>query len=128
MDTDGLDEGRDPLTGVILGAAFEVSNTLGHGFLERVYLRSLAYELLTRGVDVERDVRFNVVYKGHTVGLYIADMIVERKIIVELKALDGKILDPQIAQCLNYLRASGLKKGLIINFGRPRLEYKRLVL
>lgn len=121
-------EPRDPVTGAILGAAFEVANTLGHGFLEKIYQRALAHELLNAGLPVEREVPFPVVYKGLDVGTYVADMIVAKEVIVELKAIDSSLAAPQIAQCLNYLRASGLKKGLIINFGKPRLEYKRLVL
>lgn len=119
---------KDPLTGAILGAAFEVANTLGHGFLEGIYQRALAHELALRSLLVEREVCFRVIYKGLDIGTYIADMVVEKDVIVELKAMDANISTPQIAQCLNYLHASGLKKGLVINFGRPRLDFKRIVL
>ena len=121
-------EGRDPVTQAILGAAFEVSNTLGRGFLESVYQRALAQELSLRGQEVAREVRFAVSYKGVDIGTYIADMIVAREVIVELKAVNGPISGPQIAQCLNYLKASGLQKGLILNFGQSRIEFNRLVL
>jgi len=99
---------KDPLTGAILGAAFEVANTLGHGFLESLYQRALAHELVLRGLLVGREVYFRVSYKGLDIGTYIADMVVEKEIIVERKEMDGNISVPQIAQCLNYLHASGL--------------------
>ena len=119
---------KDPLTGAILGAAFEVANNLGHGFLENLYQRALTHELFSRGVEVEREVYFRVIYKGVDIGTYIADMVVAKEVIVELKAMEANISPPQISQCLNYLKASGLKKGLIINFGRSKLEFKRVVL
>ncbi|PKU25190.1 GxxExxY protein [Telmatospirillum siberiense] len=118
---------KDPLTGTVIGAAFEVANTLGHGFLEGVYQKALFHELIFQGVHVEREVPFRVTYKGVNIGVYVADMIVENKLIVELKAVNADISVPQIVQCLNYLRASGLKKGLIVNFGRPRLNFRRVM-
>lgn len=119
---------RDPLTGAILKAAFEVANTLGHGFLESVYQRALAHELEIVGLSVAREVRFKVAYKGLDIGTYIADMVVANGVIVELKSMEGPISVPQVAQCLNYLRASGIRKGLLINFGRSQVEYRRVVL
>ena len=85
MGTDRAKEGgdRDPLTGAILGAAFEVANTLGHGFLETVYQRALAHEPMERGLEIDREVHFRVTYKGAAIGLYIADMIVAKKVIIE---------------------------------------------
>lgn len=111
-----------------MGAAFEVANTLGHGFLERVHQRALAHELIEGGLEIDREVHFHITYKGADIGVYIADMIVAKEVIVELKAMDNQISGAQIAQCLNYLSASGLRRGLIINFGRPRLEFRRVVL
>ena len=70
----------------------------------------------------------DITYKGNDVGAYLADIIVERSVVIELKAFDGQIIAAHIGQCLNYLRASGIHKGLVINFGRPRLEWKRVVL
>ncbi|MBC7908251.1 MAG: GxxExxY protein [Rhodospirillaceae bacterium] len=127
MNTDAAEQ-KDPLTGAILRAAFEVAGTLGHGFLESVYQRALAYELELAGLKVTREVPFKVKYKGREMGTYLADLVVEGSIIVELKAIDAAIGLPQISQCLNYLRASGLKTALILNFGRPRVEYKRVAL
>jgi GxxExxY protein len=128
MNTDEASEGadaRDPLTGRILGAAFEVSNILGNGFLEAVYQRALAYELALAGLVVEREVGFRIAYKGEAIGTYIADLVVERSVIVELKAIDA-LGQNHVGQCLNYLRASGLRTALLLNFGRPKLEFKRV--
>lgn len=119
-----MDE-RDPLTGSILKAAFEVANTLGHGFLEKVYSRALQRELALQGVQVQSEVAYPVRYKGEDIATYVADLVVEGKVIVELKCAE-KLIDSHMSQCLNYLRASGLRTALLINFGRPRLEYRRV--
>lgn len=117
---------RDPLTEAVLGAAFEVANALGHGFLENVYQRALTYELELKGIAVRREVPFRVLYKSKEMGTYLADLVVGGTVIVELKSIESAIGAPHVAQCLNYLRASGLRTGLIINFGKPRLEFKRV--
>jgi len=120
-------EEKDPLTGRIIAGAFEVSNRLGHGFLEAVYQKALAHELELNGLRVEREVVFRIAYKGTDVGTYIADMVIDSQVIVELKAMAA--LGPaQVGQCLNYLKASGLKIALLLNFGQPRLEFKRIAL
>lgn len=119
---------QDPLTGEILRAAFEVASTLGHGFLEAIYQRALAHELDLAGLRVAREVPFRVSYKGLEMGTYLADLVVEDKVVVELKCIDGPIGLPHVSQCLNYLRASGVRTGLVINFGRPRIEYRRVSL
>ena len=110
----------------IIGAAFEVHRELGYGFLERVYQRALQVELLRKGVSAEIERRIQVHYKGVVVGDYDADLIVAEVVAVELK------VNPQYdkrdeAQLLNELKATGLKVGLLINFGRTKVEYKRLV-
>jgi len=121
------DDLKDPLTGHILSAAFEVANTLGHGFLESVYQKALTHELVLAGLSVEREKPFKVIYKGAEIGTYVADLVVNDRVVVELKAVEA--LGPaHVAQCLNYLRAGDVKVGLLINFGRPRIEYRRLVL
>jgi len=113
------------LTNLIIGAAFEVHNVLGAGFLEAVYVNALAVELRHRGVPVERNVAFEVVYRGVSVGRYVADLVVDRKVIVETKV--AKAIDPvHRAQVSNYLRASGLEVGLVINFGSS-VQFKRVV-
>ena len=113
-------------TETIIGAAFEVHQELGYGFLERVYQRALQVELIRRGVAAEIERRIQVQYKGVVVGDYDADLIVADSVAVEIK------VNPQYdkrdeAQLLNELKATGLKMGLLINFGRNKVEYKRLV-
>jgi len=110
----------------IIGAAFEVHRELGYGFLERVYQRALQVELLRAGASAEIEKRIQVQYKGVVVGDYDADLIVDGCVAVELKvALQYDKRDE--AQLLNQLKATGIKVGLLINFGRTKVEYKRLV-
>lgn len=110
----------------IIGAAFEVHRELGYGFLERVYQRALQVELLRAGVSAEIEKRIQVQYKGVVVGEYDADLIVDSCVAVELKvALQYDKRDE--AQLLNELKATGIKIGLLLNFGRTKVEYKRLV-
>ena len=114
------------LTEKILAAAFKVQNTLGAGFLEKVYENSLSIELRRSGLLVEAQKAFPVRYEGAIVGDYLADLVVNGKVIVECKAASA--LDPvHEAQLINYLRASGIRVGLLMNFGRPKLQYRRLV-
>jgi GxxExxY protein len=115
------------LTEAVLGAAFEVSNTLGAGFLEKVYERALVRELTHRGLKVRSQVTVKVSYKGHAVGEYFADLIVEDQLLVELKCVES-FAPEHAAQCLNYLRASGLRLCLLLNFQHPKLHWKRLIL
>ncbi|RTR15042.1 GxxExxY protein [Azospirillum griseum] len=126
MDVEGA-VGKDPLTQAVIGAAFEVANVLGRGFLEAVYRKALTHELRSRGVPVREEVEFKVDYKGAVVGRYVADMIVADGLIVEIKAVDA-IASAHVGQTLNYLRASGLNTGLILNFGSSRLGFKRVTL
>jgi GxxExxY protein len=114
------------LTGRILGAAFEVSNTLGAGFLEKVYARALMHELKLRGMRAVPEVSFSVAYKGQRVGQYFADSVVEDVVVVELKCVEHLSAE-HMAQCLNYLRASGKELCLLLNFQRPTVEWKRIV-
>jgi len=114
------------VTEKIIGAAFEVHGQLGYGFLERVYERSMQVELIRRGSTAEIEKRVQVCYKEVVVGDYDSDLIVDSCVLVELK------VNPQYdrrgeAQLLNVLKATGLKVGLLVNFGRTKVEYKRLV-
>ena len=111
----------------IMAAVFEVYNTLGFGFLEKVYERALLKELCLRGIPVEAQKEIKVFYKGEEVGTYFADLVVNNEILLELKAVES-LSNFHKAQVLNYLKATGFKLGLLINFGRERVEYKRLVL
>jgi GxxExxY protein len=124
-----LDESgfSDSLTERVLGAVFEVSNTLGAGFLEKVYLHALVRELSLRGIQVRAQVPFSVMYKGHCVGDYFADLVVEDWLVIELKCVD-RLGNEHTAQCLNYLRASGRTLCLLVNFQKPKVEWKRVVL
>ncbi|MGH9780018.1 MAG: GxxExxY protein [Candidatus Acidiferrales bacterium] len=111
----------------ILGAAFKVHNTLGAGFMEKVYENALVHELRKDKATVEQQKAIQVKYDGIVVGDYQADLIVDRRILIECKAVAQ--FDPvHEAQLLNYLRATGIHVGLLLNFGRPKLQYRRLVL
>jgi GxxExxY protein len=114
------------VTEAIIGAAFEVYNHLGYGFLERVDHRALQVELLRRGFAAELEKRITVRYKDVVVGDYDADLIVEGRVLIEVK------IAPQYdkrdeAQLLNELKATGTRLGLLINFGRAKVEFKRLL-
>jgi len=115
------------LVGLIVGAAFEVHNVLGYGFLEKVYENALLVEMAKRGMNVEAQKALKVKYKDAIVGDYVADLIVDEKVIVELKAEDTYNKQHE-AQLLNYLKATGLKVGVLINFGRTKCDFKRLVM
>ncbi|GJM40868.1 MAG: hypothetical protein DHS20C20_11500 [Ardenticatenaceae bacterium] len=103
----------------------EVHRTLGYDFLEAVYENALAHELTLRDVKFERQKQLPVHYKGLKVGHYVADIVVEGVILLELKALSKGILKEHHAQIINYLVATGIQVGLLLNFGKPSLEYKR---
>ena len=114
------------ITQAIIGAAFEVHNHLGYGFLHRVYQCSLQVELTRRNLRAELEKRANVYYKGVVVGYYDADVIVDDSVLVEIK------IAPQYdkrdeAQLLNVLKATGLKLGMLINFGRDKVQYHRFI-
>ncbi len=110
----------------IIGCAYQVSNTLGAGFLEKVYENALVHELRKSGLEVKQQAPIEVRYDGVKVGEYFADMLVENSVIVEAKAV--KAFDQtHSAQSLNYLKATGLKVCLLINFGAPRIQIKRIV-
>ena len=115
------------LTYQIRGAIFEVNRILGHGFLEKVYEKALLVELKLRGLHTENQVPINVEYKSEIVGEYYADIIVENKVILELKAIES-LQKVDEAQLLNYLKATGYKVGLLVNFKYPKAEIKRYVL
>jgi GxxExxY protein len=121
-------EPHDAQTYAIIGAAIEVQRTLGNGFLEKVYQLALAVELRRRGVPFETEVTFPMSYKGETLGCtYRADFVCYGDIIVELKALP-QLTNIEVAQVLNYLKASGKEVGLLLNFGRPAVQTRRLSL
>ena len=113
------------LTETIIGAAYTVYNELGWGFLEKVYENAMVVELQGFGLPVRQQHAVKVLYRGPVVGDYLADLIVDDKVIVEVKAISalGKIDEVQL---VNYLKATGLEVGLLINFGR-KIEIKRRI-
>jgi GxxExxY protein len=114
------------ITERIIRCVYVVANTLGNGFLEKVYENALAHELRKAGFVVEQQKGIKVRYDGVIVGDYLADLLVQKEVLVELKAV--KTLDNiHVAQCLNYLRATGLKVCLPLNFGTPKVQIRRLV-
>ncbi|MGZ5002453.1 MAG: GxxExxY protein [Chthoniobacterales bacterium] len=114
------------VTEKIIGAAFEVHQQLGYGFLERVYQRAMQVELVRRGATAEIERRIQVLYKGAVVGDYDADLIVDGCVVVEIK-IAPEYDKRDEAQLLNELKATGMKVGLLLNFGRTRVTHKRLV-
>ena len=120
-DTNRLNE----LSETVLGCAFTVLNTLGVGFLEKVYENALAHELRKRGLAVAQQRGITITYDGTAVGEYFVDLLVEETLLIELKttrALD----EAHFAQCIKYLNATGLRLCLLLNFGKPRLEIRRI--
>jgi GxxExxY protein len=115
------------LTERVIGAIFEVSNSLEAGFPEKVYERALLRELALLGISVVPQAPFSVSYKGRSVGEYFADIVVEGAVMVELKCVE-RLGNEHSAQCMNYLKTSGISVCLLVNFQRPRVEYKRIVL
>jgi GxxExxY protein len=126
MDADERRLELNRVTEGVIGCAFRVSNVLGVGFLERVYENALVHELKKAGIGVEQQKPIQVMYDEVIVGQFYADLLVEESVIVELKAVTA--LDTKhFAQCMNYLKATGLNLGLLINFGSPKVEVKRVV-
>ena len=110
----------------VISCAFEVSNTLGAGFFEKVYENALCVEFSRAGIPFCRQQHYEIRYKDENIGDYIADIVVENKLLIELKALSALNREHE-AQVMNYLKASGLRVGLLLNFGTPRITVKRIV-
>jgi GxxExxY protein len=128
MNTDqekALRSDHDPLTEIVIRLIFKVANSLGSGFLEKVYENALAIELQAAGLTFQQQVPITVHYEGQMVGSYIADLVVEGRLLLELKACRA-LEDAHTAQCLNYLKAICLPTCLLINFGTPKPQIKRL--
>ncbi len=125
MNTDDR-ESLNQLSSQVIGAAQTVSSALGCGFLEKVYENALALELRRRQLRVDQQRGIDIHYRGEVVGAYFADLMIEDRLIVELKAVSG--LSPvHEAQCINYLRATGLRLCLLMNLARPRLDIRRII-
>jgi GxxExxY protein len=128
MNTDGhkYDGPEAALTYEIVGCAMEVLNELGHGLHEKPYENALIVELRLRSHAFHQQRRFEISYKGTPIGEYIPDLIVAERVVVDAKVIDH-IGDLERGQMLNYLRITGLRVGLIVNFKRPKLEWERIV-
>ena len=116
----------DEITEKIIGCAFKVQNTIGCGFLEKVYENALLIELKKAGLFAQQQVPVKIHYYGKVVGEYVAGILVENLVLVELKTVK-KFDDIHFAQCINYLKAADLKVCLLINFAHPEVKIKRLV-
>ena len=112
------------LTKIIIGCAYAVSNCLGAGFLEKVYENALTHELIKSGLHAHQQSPIKVLYDGVVVGDYVADIVVDNAVLLELKAVKA-LDDIHFAQCINYLKATGMKICLLINFGQPKIDIKR---
>jgi len=126
MNTDKRRSELNQITEKIIGCAYQVSKILGCGFLEKVYENALAHEMRRQVLKVEQQVAVPVHYDDIIAGDYIADCLVEGSVLIEIKAVSD-LSDIHKAQCLNYLHATGLQVCLLINFGKPRIEVKRIV-
>lgn len=116
---------HDPLSEAVIGCVFRVANGLGTGFLEKVYENALVHELRKAGLDVKQQVTVSVHYDGQNVGDYIGDIVVEGRLLLELKACKA-LEDVHLAQCLNYLKATGIPTCLLINFGTTKPQIRRV--
>ena len=114
------------LTFEVIGAAMEVHRLLGSGFLEAVYQKALAYELRARNISFQEQVHLPVIYKGELIGDYIADFVIDGKLIVEIKAV-SRLNSAHQAQAMHYLSATGLRLALLLNFGAGSLEHRRVI-
>jgi GxxExxY protein len=115
-----------PLSRRVIACAIDVRRELGYGFLERVYENAMVVELARGGFAVEQQVPLQVRFRGAIVGDYVADLVVERKLLIEVKAID-RVAQIHTAQVLNYLRATGYSVGLLLNFGPAKLGVDRVV-
>ena len=115
----------EELTQQVIAACFEVINELGFGFLESVYEKALLVVLRQKGISAAAQVPLKVLFRGEIVGEFFADILVENKLVIELKAVRTLLPEHQ-AQVINYLKATGIEVGLLVNFGSPKLEVRRL--
>jgi GxxExxY protein len=119
-------ESLNALFEAVVGAAYEVSNTLGAGFLEKFYEHALIKELALRGIPSRPQAPYQVIYKGHIIGEYVADAVVDDRVLVEIKCVNT-LAKEHLAQVLNYLKASGLPLALLVNFQHSKVVWLRVV-
>ena len=125
MEKSSKPQDVNEITRKIIGCAYEISNALGIGFVEKVYENALAHLIRKSGLLVAQQHPIKVSFDGIIVGDFYADLLVENRVLVELKAV-SRLLDPHTAQSLNYLRASEMEICLLINFGKSKIEIKRM--
>ncbi len=123
MSTHEFPHGEE--TEAIIGAAFEVLNTLGHGLLEKAYENALCVEFRLRGIPYEQQPRFEVTYKGEDIGTFVPDLIVYGKVVIDAKTID-RITDHEMGRMLNYLKVTSKPVGLILNFKYAKLQWRRV--
>ncbi len=114
------------LTYLIIGLAMEVHNEIGPGFKEEVYEKALAFKIKKKSVEVERQYQVNVEYEGEQVASFDLDLFVAKQVVVEVKAFKRPLSNREVTQTINYLKTTGAPVGLLFNFGRSRLEFRRL--
>jgi GxxExxY protein len=127
MEVDYSDRDRDPLTEKIIAACYQVHSELGPGFVERIYRSALKAALKKSELNYEEEKEFSVSFQGEKVGKFRTDLVVEDKVIVEIKALEGRMPRVFESQVISYLKASGLNVGLLVNFGNRSCEVRRLM-
>lgn len=120
------DSTGNDLTYRIIGAAMAVHNEIGYGFKEEVYEKALEVKHNQIGINVERQYQVIVEYEGETVAIFYLDLFAEEKIVIEIKAFSHQLTNDELAQVINYLKATGAPVGLLFNFGRRKLEYRRV--
>ena len=126
MDTDKNEPIYKAESQQLVGCAMEVLNELGHGFHEKPYENGLVVEFRLRGIPCEQQRQYDILYKQEKVGEYIPDLLAFEKIVVDTKVIE-KITDREIGQMMNYLKITGYRLGYILNFKKPKLEWKRVV-
>ncbi|MDQ2692956.1 MAG: GxxExxY protein [Chloroflexota bacterium] len=114
------------LTYRIIGAAMTVHNELGYGFKEEVYEKALEARLNCDGIEVQRQYRVQVEYEGVSIAIFYVDLLAENQVVIEVKAFSHQLTNDELAQVINYLKATGAPVGLLLNFGRRKLEYRRV--
>ena len=119
------EEELNKISETIIGCAYTVGNALGNGFLEKVYENALAHEIRKKNLNVKQQYPIKVFYDGIIAGEFVADLLIDNKILIELKTVKG-IDEIHLAQCLNYLKSTNLPLCLLINFGKPRVEVRRV--
>ena len=121
-----VDKTDNNLTYRIIGAAMAVHNEIGPGFKEEVYEKALAIQLVKDDIDAIRQYEVPVMYEGEQVALFFLDLFAEEQVVIELKAFSHQLTNDELAQVINYLKATGAAVGLLFNFGRRKLEYRRV--